>query len=96
LGPTGFRLGVQVRPVTDADVSAYRLSAAKGLVVVGVEKGGMADAMEIQKGDILLEVNGVQIADVEAFGQLIRSGGAKTFRVLHNGQSVVLFIPLSL
>jgi hypothetical protein len=95
-GPAGFRLGVQVRVLTDADVAAFKLSVHKGLMVVRVEKGSMAEAMQIQAGDVLLEVNGTEIADLQVFVQAIQSGGAKTFRIWHNGQSMLVFIPLSL
>jgi len=95
-GPAGFRLGVQVRPVTVADVPAFRLSAPKGLVVVSVEKGGMAEAMQIQAGDIFLSVNGTDLANLQVFAQAIQVGGAKTFQVWHNGQLSELVVPLSL
>jgi S1-C subfamily serine protease len=87
---------VQVRPVTVADIPAFRLPASKGLVVVSVEKGGMAEAMQIQAGDIFLSVNGTDLANLQVFAQAIQVGGAKTFQVWHNGQLSELVVPLSL
>jgi hypothetical protein len=96
LAPSGFRLGIQVRAVTEADAVAFRLSIPRGIVVLYVEKGSLADAMQMQSGDVILEVNGSEIGDVQLFTQTIRRGAARTFRVWHNGQSVKNVVPESL
>ena len=96
LAPSGFRLGIQVRAVTEADAVAFRLSIPRGIVVLYVEKGSLADAMQMQPGDVILEVNGSEIGDVQIFTQTIRRGAARTFRVWHNGQSVKNVVPESL
>src|ERR1039457_3195369 len=61
--PSTFRLGVRVRAVTDSDVIAMGLLKPKGVVVTGVEKGGLAEEMQMQIGDVIVEVNGSEIGD---------------------------------
>lgn len=94
--PSPIRFGFQVRAVTDADVAAFGLTNAKGVVVVSVEKGGLADATGMQVGDVIMEVNGAEIGDVDSLGQLVRSGVAKSFRVWRKGQSMELAVPQSM
>jgi len=91
-----IRFGFQVRAVTDADVATFGLPKAKGVVVVSVEKGGLADATEMQVDDVIVEVNGAEIGDVDALGQLVRSGAAKSFRVWRKGKSMELSVPQSM
>jgi S1-C subfamily serine protease len=64
--------------------------------VTGVDKGGLAEEMQMQIGDVIVEVNGSEIGDVEFFTQFVRSGAAKSFRVMRNGQSVELTVPQSI
>jgi serine protease Do len=85
-----------VRAVTESDAVVFKLSIPRGIVVINVEKGGLADAMQMEPGDVILEVNGTEIGDMQIFTQIIRSGAARTFRVWHNGQSVKSVVPESL
>ena len=82
--------------MTDADVAAFGLAKAKGVVVISVEKGGLAEATQIQVGDVIVEVNGSEIGDVDSLGQLVRSGAARSFRVWRKGKSVELSVPQSM
>jgi hypothetical protein len=91
-----IRFGFQVRAVTNADVATFGLSKAKGVVVTSVEKGGLADQTQLQVGDVVVEVNGAEIGDVDSLGQLVRSGAAKSFRVWRKGQTLELSVPLSM
>jgi hypothetical protein len=91
-----IRLGFQVRAVTEADVTALGLLKSKGAVVTGVEKGGLADQMQIQIEDVIVEVNGSEIGDVDFLGQFVRSGAAKSFRVWRKGQFLQLTVPQSM
>ena len=92
----GQRLGARVRAVTDADVAALGLPKAKGIVVTSIEKGGLADEMQMQIGDVIFEVNGSEVGDVDFLGQFMRSGAAKSFRAWRKGQSVQLTVPQSM
>lgn len=96
-GPApGVRFGIQVRAVTDADVATFGLTKPRGIVVLAVEKGGLADVMGIQVGDVILEVNNSEIGDVLLFTQFVHSGEVKKFRVWRKAQALELAVPQSL
>jgi membrane-associated protease RseP (regulator of RpoE activity) len=76
--PSGVHFGIQVRPVIADDMAPLQLTKAQGLVVVGVENGSLADTMGILAGDVILQVNGADVGDMQQFAQTIRSGAAKT------------------
>lgn len=86
----------QVRAVTAADVTALNLPRPRGIVVVNVEKGGMADGMQIESGDVILEVNNSEVGDLTFFVQFVRSGAAKSFHIWRKGQALDVAVPESL
>jgi C-terminal processing protease CtpA/Prc len=92
----GFHLGVRVRAVTDAEATTLGLPKPKGVVVTFVEKGSLGEEMQMQTGDVIIEVNGAEIGDVDIFTQLVRSGTAKSFRIWRKGQGLDLAVPQSL
>lgn len=94
--PEGFHLGIAVRAVTDADTTLMRLTKARGIVVVDVEKDSMAAKMGLQPGDVILEVNNSEIGDVELFTQYVHGGAVKKFKVWRKGQSLDLVVPQNL
>jgi hypothetical protein len=94
--PSGTHLGIQVRPVIQDDMAPLGLTQAKGLVVVSIENGGLADTMGIQAGDVILAVNGAEIGDLQQFVQTVRSGSAKSFSVWRKGQTLQLTVPMSM
>ena len=91
--PAGQRFGFQVRTVTGADVSQYNLPKARGLLVVSVDKGGLAEGAGVLSGDVILEVNDSEINDLDLFRQLLQSGAARKFRVWRKGQALDLSVP---
>ncbi len=93
---TGVHLGIHVRAVTESDVTAFGLPRSIGVVITNIEKGSLAEEMQMQVGDVIFEVNGSEIGDVDFFAQLISSGAAKRFRVWRRGQTVELAVPQSM
>lgn len=93
---SGFHLGVRVRAVTDADATTLGLPKPKGVMVIFVEKGSLGEEMQMQTGDVIVEVNGAEIGDVDLFTQVVRSGAAKSFRVWRKGQALELAVPQDL
>jgi hypothetical protein len=94
--PSSVHFGFQVRPVIKDDMAPLMLTKAEGLVVVSVENGGLADTMGVLAGDVILQVNGEQVSDINHFVQTIRSGAARSFRVWRKGQTIELSVPQSL
>jgi predicted metalloprotease with PDZ domain len=94
--PSSVHFGFQVRPVIKDDMAPLMLTRAEGLVVVSVENGGLADTMGVLAGDVILQVNGADVGDINHFVQTIRSGAARSFRVWRKGQTIELSVPQSL
>ncbi len=95
-GNGGFHLGISVRALIDSDLPTVVLPKPQGVLITKVEKDSVANEMQMQVGDVVLQVNGADIADSDAFAQLVRSGAAKTFRIWRKGQSLDLSVPQSM
>ena len=76
-------------------MAPLQLTKAQGLVVVSVENGGLADTMGILAGDVILQVNGAEVGDMQLFAQTMHGGTIKTFRVWRKGQALELTVPMS-
>ncbi|MFO7973122.1 MAG: trypsin-like peptidase domain-containing protein [Candidatus Hydrogenedentota bacterium] len=61
--------GFAASDVTPAIVQAARLPSRRGIVVAGVEVGTPASEAGLKKGDIVLSVNGEEIANLAEFQQ---------------------------
>jgi len=55
-------IGVYVAPITHEQAKMFRLSISKGLIVVGVVRGGPAYEVGISRGDIIVKANGKEIS----------------------------------
>src|SRR5262249_34378653 len=61
--------------------------AAKGVVVMDIEAGSAAEQADLQRGDVIVNVNGRNVADVDAFEAEItraRPDGMARLRVRRN------------
>jgi hypothetical protein len=94
--PSGVHFGIQIRPVITDDMAPLMLAKAQGLVVVSVENGSLADTMGLLAGDVILQLNGSDVRDMQHFVQTIRSGAAASFRIWRKGQTVELTVPMSM
>jgi len=65
-------LGVSIRDLSSAEKSRYRI---QGALVVDVTAGSLAENIGLQTGDLLMEINGKQVASVKDFQQLYQSVG---------------------
>jgi len=94
--PSGQHFGFQVRPVIADDMAPLALLQAKGIVVVSVLNGSLADTMGILPGDVILAVNGAEAGDMSHFTQLIHGTAVNTFTVWRKGKSLELTVPQSM
>jgi hypothetical protein len=94
--PAGPHLGIRLRAATQADSAVLGFPRTQGVVVTSIEKGGLADEMQMQIDDVIVAVNGSEIADVDFFVQFFHSGAAKSLRVLRKGQTMDLTVPQSM
>ena len=67
------RLGVDVRPVTSKEVKKYNLSAVGGVAITWLDRDGSLRKAGFELGDIILEINGVSMEDVNTFVDLVNS-----------------------
>ena len=60
---TRGRLGVTVQELNQSLARSFGLEKPTGALVSSVEKGGAADGAGVKSGDVILAVNGVEVAD---------------------------------
>ena len=66
-------LGATFRPVTAAEVQKYGLTSKEAVAVVRVEPKGPLGQAGFEKDDIIVEINGQSITDLESFLELASS-----------------------
>jgi len=76
-------LGIVVADITEDIASQYGLSKGEGVVVISVDGGSSAEDAGIMRGDIIHEINGRQINNVNDFNEAVKT-------VEKNKQVVVL------
>ncbi len=65
-------LGLTVSDVTPDAQRYYRLERTQGALVTAVDPAGMASEANIKPGDLIVEVNGQEIANAQAFRQAVQ------------------------
>jgi len=72
---TGIKtsLGLEVAPLTPELAEKYGLAESSGLVIVNVQKGSFAERMGLERGDVILNVNGITPESVEEFEGAVES-----------------------
>jgi serine protease Do len=84
-------LGVDAQAVTPEIAEALGMPEPIGAIIRGVTKGGPADKAGLQRGDVIVELDGkkvliaAEIPRMIAFGHI---GKAVTFKVLRQGKSL--------
>src|SRR5829696_4582428 len=80
-------LGVTVQPVTSDLASSLGLSDVRGALISSVQHGGPADRAGVQRGDVILALNGSPVADSNALRNQIANtepGSEVTLTILHD------------
>jgi serine protease DegQ len=88
-------VGVEIQDMTPELAESFKLKSTGGALIAGVLKGGPADTGGIRPGDILLAVNGKQVADSGALLNLIaalKPGDTTELTVSRKQQTLVLAI----
>ena len=91
------QLGITVQVITSDLAASLGLKDVKGVLVSGVTPGGPADRAGIKTGDIILEVNGHAVNDVNTLRNTIAAAGAGAqvnLTVLRNGKQQRLQVKL--
>jgi WD40 repeat protein len=64
-------LGVEVHDLTQQDADAFGWEAPRGAMLVGPTPGGPAASAELQPGDVLISLDGVEIENVKSLIETI-------------------------
>ncbi|WP_188553083.1 PDZ domain-containing protein [Edaphobacter dinghuensis] len=95
--PQGY-LGIDLRDVGQDEVSSLKLSDTRGAEIVHVDHDGPAGKLGLQRNDVILQMNGVQIQDQEQLRQMLRempAGKSVTFVISRDGQQQTLTTQLA-
>lgn len=90
-------LGVQIQPVSEDVAVALGLEAAKGVMIADVVEGTPALAAGVEKGDIVLSVDGKDVESPRDLTRMIASespGETVQLNVLRKGQARELSVTL--
>lgn len=85
--------GLTLKRLTPEAREQYNLDSKSGLVVTGLQTGSEAERVGIQVGDLILQVNGKPVSDINQFKSMVTSAGARALlRIERAGQ--YFFVPL--
>ena len=90
-------LGMTLRNLTPDIADHMEMRGQKGVVVMDVEAGENAENAGLQRGDVIVSVNGTEVADVEAFRTAIdraRPEGLARLRVRRGRTHTFLVLKL--
>lgn len=92
----GVKLGIRARNLTDEDARAAKLGQTHGVLVESVEQGSLAETMKMQPGDIVVEMNGIQVSSLDDFRKMLQAGAVTSITVWRAAAAVQLEVPASL
>lgn len=78
------KMGARVQELNPQLASRYRISGVKrGVVVLSVEEGSLAEEMGLQEGDVILEINRKKIETVRDFERAMKDAKIERGILLH-------------
>lgn len=83
------KLGVNIQSVTSEIAESLGLDSAKGVIVSSVESGSPAERAGIRQGDIIIQLNGVDVADSNQLRNRVAAlepGTEVTVTILRDGE----------
>ncbi|MEW6374672.1 MAG: DegQ family serine endoprotease [Thermodesulfobacteriota bacterium] len=88
------KIGARVQELTPQLAARYRIAGVKrGVIILGVEDGSLADEMGLQEGDVILEVNRNKIETIKDFEKAIKEANFEKgilFHIHRKGSSFYL------
>jgi hypothetical protein len=86
--------GITAQDLTPALAEAFSFSSEHGVLISHVEEKSLAAEAGLKKGDILFEMDGRPIKDMESMRDRLKAGKKPVeVRIHRQGQPLVLFIP---
>ena len=91
------RLGITIRALTEEDVKGLGLASGEGVLVTDVEANSTAQRMKMQVNDVIIEVNGVAVKNIEQLQNILVSAPSIGKIKVKRGESVQeLVAPISI
>ncbi|RLA87352.1 MAG: hypothetical protein DRG40_00535 [Deltaproteobacteria bacterium] len=90
-------LGIKVKALTDDVAAVLGLDRSAGVLVVAVIKGSPAETVDIQKGDVILELEGEKVTSPAVFKELVRKNVDKemlVLKIMRRGEVLTIGLPL--
>ena len=89
------KLGMRVQEITPELAKQLDMEKAEGIIVVEVERGSPSFDANIRKGDIILEIDRIQIKRLEDYEKIInkKKTGETVLLLIRRGDST-LFVTL--
>jgi serine protease Do len=91
---TPFNLGLGVADLTPTIARELRLgpdAPKKGVVVVSVRPGGLAEQAGMEIGDVILDINKKPVKSAREAASAIKQG-PNSFRILRGGSTILVFM----
>jgi serine protease Do len=86
-------IGVQVQTVDPTMVAALKLSRSWGVIVADLDPAGSAAKADVRVGDVILQVDGRNVADVRQFALHLyqhKIGSAAALAVMRDGRQLAI------
>jgi serine protease Do len=93
--PPRQNIGLRVKPLSSDLAERVGLTGAKGVVVMDVEAGGVAEDAGLEVGDVITRMNGQSVGSDKEFAamvQRVKQGGIIALRVVRDGSSRIIGI----
>ena len=91
------KLGATIRALTDDDVKTLYLSSAAGVWVTGIDSNSTAQRMNLLVNDIIIEVNGIALKNIEHLQELLSASTPVSKLKVKRGEATVdLTVPVSI
>jgi serine protease Do len=90
-------LGVRIQTVTDDMAEALGLGKARGALVAGVTEDGPAAKVGIKPGDVVVSLDGKDVADMKALPRMVADtpiGKTVDVTVIRDGKPMVFKVPV--
>ncbi|MDF2657460.1 MAG: peptidase [Paenibacillus sp.] len=90
-------VGVGIQDIQPNWVQEFKLENTDGVIVGSITQGGPAEKADIQPGDVIIDINGEKVQNVEKFREKIKSmkvGDKVTMTIVRSGSKLTTAVTL--
>ncbi|MFY4728404.1 PDZ domain-containing protein, partial [Nitrospira sp. BLG_2] len=95
---SGVRLGLDLQDLTSSLAERFKLRESKGVLIVKVEPNSLAQAEGLREGDLIKEINRMEVSSVGEFTSAVarsRRGDTLLLRVLRENRAFYVVLKSS-